>query len=70
MQTGSGQVRDAVAQAAHHVVERQQGALPERDDHRLFTGVSTVLRRLRGPMGASDVQERERHFATVVRLSP
>ncbi len=34
------------------------------------TGVRTVLRRSRGPIGASDVPERERYFATVVRLSP
>ncbi|WP_174511719.1 hypothetical protein [Methylocella tundrae] len=34
------------------------------------SGVSAVLRRSRGPIGASAVPERERHFATVVRLSP
>ncbi len=34
------------------------------------TGVSTVLRRWRGPIGASPVPQREHHFATVARLNP
>ena len=68
-QSGSRQLLKAVAQASHDVVEGQHRALPEGDDHCSPIGVSTVLQRSRGPIGASDIPERESHFATVVRLA-
>ncbi len=36
MQAGACQLRDGVAQASEHVVERQQGAAPELDHHGLL----------------------------------
>jgi hypothetical protein len=48
VQGAAGELGDALAQAAEHVVERQQGAAPELHDHRFLGLGQTVLRGLGG----------------------
>ena len=54
-------MRDARQQAVKAVIERQQGVASEGDDHS-SSGVSTVDRDPLGPIGASVVIPRRRHF--------
>ncbi len=70
MQAGPGELGDAVAQASEHVVERQQGAPAELDDHGFLDRGRDGAVRARGPMGASSVVVRARHLDIMLRLSP
>jgi hypothetical protein len=65
MQGATAEVGDGVPQAAQHVVQRQQCFLPERH-HNGFLGRRQYRAPGRlGPIGASVVVVRLRHFFTV-----
>ena len=65
-----GQPRDALAQAAQDVVERQECAAPELETTASSASVSTELRGRLGPIRASAVEVRGRPLATVFGFSP
>ncbi|GJD71365.1 hypothetical protein MMMDOFMJ_4321 [Methylobacterium gnaphalii] len=52
------------------VVERQQGVPPEGDNDRLVSRLSTLERGSFGPIRASVLVWRQRHFCTVEGLMP
>ena len=52
------------------IVQRQKGMPPEGNDHAFSSGVRTVERGSFGPIWASAVVDRLRHFWTVVGLTP
>lgn len=62
--------RYALAQAAKHIIERQQSVAAKLDDDRLLDSVRTVLFGLLGPTGWSAVEPRWRHFAVVLAFKP
>ena len=62
VQAGAGQMREGRLQAVEAVVQRQQRMPPKGDDDRPSSGVRTVERGSFGPMAASTVVSRSRHF--------
>ncbi len=66
MQSDAGEFWNGVAQATHHVIERKEGSPPELDDGRLLGRREDSAAVSRGPMAASPVVWRARHWATVV----
>jgi hypothetical protein len=69
MESTSAQVWNGVLQTAEDVIQWQEGPSPEFDDDSFLAGVRTVLFDF-GPIGASVVSDRLRHFRTVLTLSP
>jgi hypothetical protein len=69
MQGASAQVWNGILQTAEDIIQRQEGSASELDDDRLSAGVSTVLFDF-GPISASVVSARLRHFRTVLTLRP
>jgi hypothetical protein len=71
MERAAGERWDGLTEAAEDVIQRQQGAAAELDDGSKHcfepssASVRTELRGRRGPIGASAVPVRPRHFATV-----
>ena len=64
-------MRNARLERVEAVVERQQGMPPEGDDDRLvLQAAARVERGSFGPIRASVLVWRERHFCTVVGLIP
>jgi hypothetical protein len=63
-------VRDRRLEPVQGVVQRQEGVPPEGDNNRLLLWVRTVDRGSFGPILASAVVDRSRHFWIVVGLTP
>ena len=70
MQSAAAQVGDGVFQAAHDVIEGQQGAAAELDDDGLFGEREHGALGGLGPIETSAVALRLRHFRTVLALIP
>jgi hypothetical protein len=70
VERAAGQRRDARAQAAQNIIERQQGAGRNSTMMASSASVRVVLRGRLGPIGWSAVVVRLRHFWTVVGFSP
>jgi len=70
MESAARQLGDGLAQAAEHVIEREQGTAAKLDEDRLLDLVSTVLFGFLGPIRQSAVVVRLCHFATVLAFKP